>query len=80
MAYDYEQLAWEQEMRASINAEEEWEREAAMKHCHAQGTLSDLIDLLAEGVITREEVLEIVQADLEGEIEEAGRNQQELPL
>lgn len=78
MAYDYAQAFNEAQMRADYNAEEEWEREAAMKHCHAQGTLSDLADLLSEGIVTRDELLEIIQADIEAEIEAAGYNQQEL--
>lgn len=78
MAYDYAQAFNESQMRADYNAEECYEREAAMKHCFAQGTLSDLIDLLAEGVVSREEVLDIINADLEAEIAEAGHNQQEL--
>lgn len=78
MAYDYAQAFNEAQMRADYNAEEEWEREAAMKHCYAQGTLSDLTDLLAEGIVSRDEVLEIIQADIEAEIEAAGYNQQEL--
>lgn len=78
MAYDYAQAFNEAQMRADYNAEEAFEREAAMKYCYAQGTLADLTDLLAEGVISRDEVLEIIQADIQAEIEAAGHNQQEL--
>lgn len=78
MANDYSQQFWEMQMRQEAQADEWAEREAAQRYCYAQGTLHDLIDLLASGDITRDEVLEIIEADREGEMAEAARNQQDL--